>query len=171
MVLHAVLRHPARRAGQAAWRHRHGWRDVRPAAVALAGPQSGQVDSLSQQPVQAVADGIRRNVHRAGLSRPAGADQGCSGTGLARIGTVLPVLRGIGHLQQGALAQCLAVDRRRHAGNRDSTRSAALDILRCERGELLGTRHGRQPAVAADVVHSCCVHFHLPGFAGVHALE
>jgi ubiquinol-cytochrome c reductase cytochrome b subunit len=74
VVLHAVLRDVARRAGQAARRGVHGLRRAAAVLPALARPLPSEVDSLSRLDVQGVADGVRGDLPHARLPGPPAAD-------------------------------------------------------------------------------------------------
>src|SRR5690606_27908557 len=92
VVLRAVLRDPARRAGQVPRRARHGRRHPGTVRPAVAGPPPREVDALPQLAVQAGADRVRRDLHRARLPRPEAADPVLLGTVAAPVRAVLPVL-------------------------------------------------------------------------------
>ena len=76
VVLHAVLRDVARRAGQAARRRVHGLGRAAAVLPAVARPLPREVDPLSQLDVQGRARGVRGELPRARLPRHAASRRG-----------------------------------------------------------------------------------------------
>src|SRR5690606_33120341 len=91
VVLHAVLRDLARRAGQAARRDPDGAGGAAAGASAVARPLPRQVDPLPRLDVQGRARGLRSELPRARLSRAAARDRYLSDAGAGIHGALLRV--------------------------------------------------------------------------------
>ena len=103
VVLHALLRDPARHSGQAYRRGGDGRFGGDPVRAAVAGSSSGQVGAVSKHLVQGADHDVCRDLHRTGLSRHAGADERVFRACLPLRSALLLVLPDPVVLQQGSI--------------------------------------------------------------------
>lgn len=94
VVLHALLRHPARDPEQARRRHRHGRSGDDPGPSALARSFESAVHSLQGAHLQDRIDAVRDQLSGAGLSRDESAEPDLHPDGSRALGDLFPVLPG-----------------------------------------------------------------------------